>query len=234
MNVLNALANTPGGSGANATGADRCWLRVGGTVAGEGPAPRVAFEHEPTGRTVTVVVSYALAGYWVERDAAGLITALDLPGGRVLERPGVPRVPAAVFSVALPFGAKFDPQAVVIAVDEPIDADEPVRLTPVPLPHLEGTPPVLIPDPTVWASDQWFPLAVAEVGTAPDLDGVRRAVVRVNPLAVVPRSGRLQVRARVLLRVVCAVRNGGRYPDGRVDRLSPLVARLPGATDLLT
>lgn len=101
------------------------------------------------------------------------------------------------------------------------------RLGTVPHPRLEGSDGNATADEAAVAAD-WFPAVAAELGAAPALDGIDRAVARFNPLAVAPASGRLLVRAAIRLRAVCSVRNQGRYDPMLLDRGSPLWRGLLG------
>jgi len=192
---------------------------------------RVRHRPEGNGARVAVEIDYRLAGYWVERDRRDLIERIDLPDGRILDQPGLPRVPAAVFSIALPFGARFSPTEVEVTVDESFCASGQIGLGVVPQPRLDGNANDA-PDLGSFAADDWFPSVVAEVCPAPALDGIARAVVRVNPLAVSLSAGRLQVRAAVHVQVVCAVPKQGRHDPAQLGIDSPLWRGLVGIDQL--
>ncbi len=214
------------------------WIAVGDNTRhrGEANVPRVSYarERRGSGERMQVAIDYRLDGYWASRCGEGFIDQVDLVGGRVLDNPGLPRVPAQVFSVALPFGADFDPDGVHVGVDREDVGQERVQLRAVPRPQLEGTRAVAEPDPAAFERAGWFPPAAAVLRPAPPLDGMARVVMRVNPLAFEPISGRLLVRARIRVGFSCAVRNHGRYDEDSVDLLSPVLRGVLGSRELMT
>ena len=214
------------------------WIAVGDNPRprGEASAPHVSYarERHGSGERMHVDIDCRLDGYWASRCGEGFIDQVDIVGGRVLDNPGLPRVPAQVFSVALPFGADFDPEGVEVRVDREGVARERVQLRAIPRPQLEGTRAMVEPDPAAFERVGWFPRAAAVLRPAPTLDGMERLVARVNPLAFEPISGRLLVRSRIRIGFSCAVRNHGLYDQDSVDLLSPVLRGVLGSRQLVT
>lgn len=215
----------------------RTWIPVGEvpSARGEASPPRVLYVHEPHGNAerMRVEIEYRLVGYWISRRADGCIVSVDVPGGRVLDRPGVPRVPAVVFSVALPFGARFDPATLDVDVVKGQVAAERMHLRPVPHRCIEGMRRVAEPDRDAFERQGWFPPDAALIREAPALEGIGRLAVRINPVAYEPISGRLMVRHLIHARLTCPVLNHGIYDEDSVDLLSPVLRTVLGSQDLI-
>lgn len=214
------------------------WIAVGEQKSRQGVTAMPWVDYRPARSALTgqvlVQVEYRLAGFWVRRTDADIIDLVDLPDGRVLDPPGTPRVPALVFSVALPYGASLETGNVQTdSVEQPWNLGHPLQLRAVPRPRIEADKLYEDPDPAAFDRSGWFPAAAVTVREASDVDGMSRFAMRVNPLAYEAISGRLLVRERIRLALMCSVEEDGRYDEEAIDVFSPVLQGVLGSHQLL-
>jgi hypothetical protein len=118
---------------------------------------------------------------------------VSLPGGRSLDQPGQPRLPAVVVGIALPAGMAVTSLRVLDATTRELPGE--YRLVPAQPPERVGDPVSAAdwvpPDPATYSSAAPYPAASATLIRQCDLAGQAIAVVQLSPLRYVPLTGKL-------------------------------------------
>jgi hypothetical protein len=138
---------------------------------------------------------------------------VELRGALPLVKPGEPRLPQVIQSVAIPAGA--DPVSVELLAEEWIDLPGTFRVAPsqpdVRLPRRGETfsPTIYPPDPRVYASTDPYPETKVRLLSDGTMSGYRLANVELFPVRYIPATGKLQFATRLVYRL--------NYTENRVD-----------------
>ena len=205
-----------------------------GHKTGTSPVRRVSYTpYESTAR-VDIRLFYKLPGFWLTRvQDSEEQYMIQIPGGRMYGVPGVPMLPTDIFSLALPFGATFDPLNIKVLVQAQQELDEFLRLAPFPEPYVESQSADTEEDPQIYGRDDWVPSDIANLQKPSEIDGLCRTIVRLHPIAYAPQSRRLLARTRIRIRFICKIWENGHYDSDSVDWLSPVLSSVLGSKKVL-
>jgi len=161
--------------------------------------------------SMTRTVSYDLHDVMLSKVSG--YDVVDLPGVLPLVKPGEPRLPDVIQTVAIPAGA--EPTSVELIGEEWVDLPGNYRVSPsqadVRLPRRGETfnPTIYPPDPEVYASSNPYPATKVRLLSNGTMSGYRMANVELFPVRYIPATGRLQLATRLVYRL--------NYSDNRVD-----------------
>jgi hypothetical protein len=173
-------------------------------------SPRPTLARSAPGPTVTQSDETGLSLAWAPpaydlttREVAGEpYVQIRMPGTSLSAQPGYPQLPFYSGLIGLPAtgGARLH----VVRVEReivplphpplPAPVPQPVRLSTAGLPSTPtGGLTTLSPDPAAYASDAFYPAAIATLGPAQKARDRRVARLTINPLRVNPVSGQMEV-----------------------------------------
>jgi len=201
--------------------------------------------------SMTRTVSYDLGDVMLTK--VGGYDVVDLRGAVPLVKPGEPRLPDVIQTVAIPAGA--EPTSVELIAEEWVDLPGNYRVGPsqadVRLPRRGETfnPVIYPPDPEVYASSNPYPATKVRLLSNGTMSGYRLANVELFPVRYTPATGRLQLAKRLVYRLnyaenrldaaVATLRQQSLFGDGvrtlvvnpeDVDRYAPGIRRSASAT----
>ena len=153
--------------------------------------------------SMTRTVSYDLNDVMLSK-ASGY-DVVDLPGVLPLVKPGEPRLPDVIQTVAIPAGA--EPTSVELIAEEWVDLPGNYRVGPsqadvrLPLPGETFNPVICPPNPEVYASSEPYPATKVRLLSNGTMSGYRLANVELFPVRYTPATGQLQLAKRLVYRL---------------------------------
>jgi hypothetical protein len=161
--------------------------------------------------SMTRTVSYGLNDVMLSK--AGGYDVVDLPGALPLVKPGDPRLPDVIQTVAIPAGA--DPTSVDLIAEEWVDLPGNYRVGPsqadvrLPLAGETFKPVLAQPNAEVYASTEPYPSVKVRLLSNGTMSGYRLANVELFPVRYTPATGKLQLARRLVYRL--------NYTENRFD-----------------
>lgn len=150
----------------------------------------------------TTVIEVEVPGMMVEPAFRGMPGSVDLaiPGARPLSNPGMPNLPVLSYMLAVPNHG--DVRLEVVALEERVLQG--YDIAPARPFELEGRDQLIdaTADPAVYATDAFYPEAVASIGEPGIFRDLRLVSVRVNPVRYNPVTRELLIAERLQVRVV--------------------------------
>ncbi len=192
------------------------------------------FRKEASGASrIVVIVTYQIGGFWAFSTQSDNGYRIHVRSARTIPLPGAPMLPEDVFSVALPRRAVIDFDNIQCDILSHVKVDEPILVSGVPVPYLEGDTPQFHKDPKIFTSDREFPEIIATCNPPSTIDGMTQTDLAVYPITYRPFSRVVSVRTEIKVTIPCLIRSGSYYTIQDVDWGSPVVRNMVGFSNRL-